>query len=73
MKLAGEPYAQELEDTNSKEFTNLARKLQTIVSFDTHKDDFHIFQPLFHLLCVLLTILSGVFAVEFVRRCGNAF
>ncbi|KAF0045290.1 suppressor of tumorigenicity 14 protein homolog [Scophthalmus maximus] len=38
MKLAGEPYAQELEDTNSKEFTNLARKLQTILDGNYKKD-----------------------------------
>ena len=40
MKLVGEQYDQKLEDTDSREFTDLATKLEATVSLRPKEDDF---------------------------------
>ena len=64
MKLVGEQYDQKLEDTDSREFTDLATKLEATVSLRPKEDDFSpsfFFFLLFsHLHCEVWAFLSRV-------------
>lgn len=64
MKLVGVPYDQELENTDSTEFEDLAVNLEALVSLTPKEDDFPIFVPF---------LSSTVFIVNYIEQCYTQF